>query len=110
MEKIKNYFSRYPNNSEVFENGGKLFHTRGAAHSYNQGDTTRYTREQVEKPANDETKETVTLKVKEIEDFSTIPTKQLREWAKTLEIKLANNKNETLFKAFADFKETLKDE
>jgi len=111
MDKIKSYFERYPNSNEVFENGGKLFHNQGAAESFGQGETTKYTREQVEKSADGPaSKDEIILQVKEIEDFSTIPTKQLREWAKILEIKLATNTNAVLFKAFSDFKETLKEE
>lgn len=49
MSQVKSYFERYPNSNEVFENGGKLFHERGAADSYGQSETTRYTRQQVEK-------------------------------------------------------------
>lgn len=49
MEKLKDYFSRYPQSNEVFENNGVLFHTRGAADSYgNASDTKRYTRTEVE--------------------------------------------------------------
>ena len=47
MDKIKDYFKRYPNSSEVFECGGLLFHTRGAAESYGKGDVKRYVRERV---------------------------------------------------------------
>lgn len=116
MEKIRDYFKRYPNSTEVFENGGKLFHTRGAADSFGKGETKRYTREQTkdEKPLDgaesSETKEMVILKIKETEDFSTIPYFVLKAWAKTIDLKTEDNKNETLVKAFVAFKETLKDE
>jgi hypothetical protein len=45
--KIQSYFTRYPQSDKVFENGGILFHTQGAADSYGKGDTTKYTRAQV---------------------------------------------------------------
>jgi len=115
MEKIKDYFERYPNNNEVFECGGKLFHTRGAAQSYGKGEITRYTREQVEKekhlggPVSEKTKESVILKIKETDDFSALPYEELKIWAKIVELKTADNKKETLLKAFAEFKETLKE-
>jgi hypothetical protein len=115
MEKIKDYFKRYPNNDEVFENGSKLFHTRGAADSFGKSETKRYTRGEAEKekalggPATGEQKEAVILKIKETEDFTSIPYDQLKVWAKIIELKTADNKKETLLKAFADFKETLKD-
>jgi len=49
MEKLKDYFSRYPQSKEVFENSGVLFHTRGAADSFgNASDTKRYTRNEIE--------------------------------------------------------------
>jgi len=41
---LKDYFERYPNSMEVYVNGGVLFHDRGAADSYGQGETRRYTR------------------------------------------------------------------
>lgn len=42
--KIKSYFERYPKNDEVFENGGVLFHTKGAADSFGKSETKKYTR------------------------------------------------------------------
>lgn len=54
MEKIKDYFDRYPQSQEVFENEGVLFHTRGAAESYGTGEYTRHTRKQVDAAAKGE--------------------------------------------------------
>jgi len=115
MDKIKDYFKRYPKSEEVFENSGKLFHTRGSADSFGKGETKRYTREQIEKerplggPATEKQKEAVILKIKEIADFSAVPFEQLKVWAKIIELNMADNKKDTLLKAFAGFKETLKD-
>ncbi len=53
MKKVKDYFERYPNSNEVFENGGKLFHTRGAADSFGKGETKRHTRAEVANPAKE---------------------------------------------------------
>jgi len=116
MDKIRDFFKRYPNSVEVFENGGKLFHTRGAADSFGKGKTTGYTMDQVEKetppekPASETTKEAVLLKIKDTVDFSAVPYEELKLWAKAIGLKPADNKKATLLKAFVDFKETLKDE
>ena len=48
MEKIKDYFKRYPLSNEVYECAGVLFHNRGAAESYGKGDVTKHTRESIE--------------------------------------------------------------
>ena len=116
MQKVKDYFKRYPNNSEVFENGGKLFHTRGAADSFGGSETKRYTRPTAPQGgdlenSNDskEIKESVILKIKETDDFSTVPYEQLKAWVKIIDLNPEDNKKETFLKAFADFKETLKD-
>lgn len=45
MSKVNSFFERYPNSNEVFENGGKLFHDRGAADSYGKSETKKYIRE-----------------------------------------------------------------
>lgn len=58
MEKIRDYFNRYPVAQEVFENGGILFHTRGAADSYGKTDTTKYTRSQAEASVTEDEKPT----------------------------------------------------
>lgn len=47
MDKIKDYFKRYPKSKEVFECGGLLFHSRGAAESYGKGEVKRHAREGV---------------------------------------------------------------
>jgi len=64
MEKVKDYFKRFPNSDEVFESGGKFYHSRGAADSYGNGDVKKHTRKEVEskKIADTENKETDTKK------------------------------------------------
>lgn len=112
MEKLKDYFKRYPTSQEVYENGGQLFHNRGAADSYGKGETKKYTRKEV--AASDagvpETKEAVILKIKETEDFTTIPYDELKVWAKILELKPESNSKENVLKALSEYKGILKAE
>ena len=52
--KLKSYFERYPKNDEVFENGGILFHNKGAADSFGKSETKGYTRAEVTTPQSPE--------------------------------------------------------
>jgi hypothetical protein len=112
MEKIKDYFNRYPNSEEVYENGGVLFHNRGDADSYAKGDTKKYTRKEAEatKAAPELTKEQIVETVKTVEDLSAVPYETQKLYAKVLGLTLANKKAETLLAALVAFKETLKEE
>lgn len=113
MEKLKDYFKRYPTSQEVYENGGQLFHNRGAADSYGKGETKKYTRKEVtasDAGVKPETKEAVILKIKETEDLTSLPYDELKVWAKILELKPESNSKENVLKALSEFKETLKAE
>jgi hypothetical protein len=127
MEKIKDYFNRYPQSQEVYENGGVLFHDQGSAESYGKGETTRYTREQLtvntDPPADDidssaddidssadDINSSAADKLKGIEDLSTLSYDDLKALVKALNLKPSNQKAETLTLALAEYKETHKDE
>lgn len=122
MEKIKDYFNRYPASDEVFENDGVLFHTEGAAESYGKGETTRYARKSVmetdtsdvapEDTGDDETKKTVDLTedietVKATEDLSSLPYEELKRLVKVFDIKTDDQKKETFINVLTTFKNQL---
>ena len=134
MEKIKDYFDRYPQSDEVFENDGVLFHTRGAADSYSKGDTVKYTRAKVMAEAVISEQPTVNseelelqkaadeLKAKEEaekdyavlletfkaeSDVSAIKYEALKVYVKGFAIETADQKKETLIAALTEFKNTL---
>lgn len=67
MDKIKDYFDRYPNSEEVFENGGRLFHNSGAADSFAQTETKRYSRTEAEKAVQSETDSTTKVPSENVE-------------------------------------------
>lgn len=129
-EKIKDYFKRYPNSKEVFENGGHLFHTRGAADSFGKGETKKYPRPSVKSTTAEsenlddseadrlaqevakkaQLKAEAVLKIANTEDLSTIPYQEQVKLIKALELETENQKGETILKALSEYKETLKDE
>jgi hypothetical protein len=114
MEKLKDYFKRYPVSQEVYENGGQLFHNRGAADSYGKGETKKYTRQSVNSEqlaVNSElTKEDAISKLKAMEDLSALSHDELKSFAKVLDLKTEDNRKATFLKALFEYKATLKDE
>lgn len=108
MEQVKSYFKRYPKSNEVFENGGILFHTKGAADSYGKTTTQHYTREQVEK--TEENTEIVSanefLQGEGI--IADLSFETLKAYAKELELSTADNKKVTLIAALEQVRTTLK--
>lgn len=48
IDKLQDYFERYPQSEEVYVTDGLLFHKRGMAESYGSGEAKRYTRKEVE--------------------------------------------------------------
>lgn len=138
-EKVKDYFTRYPNSGECFENGGLLFHTHGAAESYGKTETKRHARkketievpeemeevddeaarlalEEEERKAEEEAekraalKASTVIKLSKMEDLGTIPYDEMKVLVKILELKPADNKKETLLSTLSEYKESLKDE
>ena len=108
MDKIKSYFSRYPKSDECFENGGLLFHNRGAADSYGKTETKRHTRSQLkDDESHAKTKQSIIEKISDMEDFTSIPYEELKIWQKVLGLEVADSKKETLITALTEFKETL---
>lgn len=121
MEKIKDYFKRYPVSQEVYENGGILFHTRGAADSYGTGETKRHTRKEAEGAAKtkeapsseelarlaEETKSNAIAKLKATEDLNTLEYQELFKLSQDLGLKTANNKKPTILEALTSEKESL---
>ena len=58
-KKVKSFFDRHPNINEVFECGGKLYYTRGAADSNGNGKVKTFYRKDLKantKASNDSTK------------------------------------------------------
>lgn len=123
MEKLKDYFKRYPASQEVYENGGQLFHTRGAADSYGKGQTKKYTRKEVcseqqavnsqqastdDNPVDEALILAATAKLKEA-DISTLSYQEQANMVNTLGLDVADKKAETMLKALTEYKETLKD-
>lgn len=119
MEKIKDYFARYPNNDEVYEKGGVLFHTRGAADSYgNAKETVRHTRAKamatpiVPEGGNDDAEKLEATKTAAIEllkatDVDALDYNAMKALAKDLQLTTADKKAETLKVALAEYKTTL---
>jgi hypothetical protein len=121
MEKIKDYFKRYPVSQEVYENGGVLFHTRGAADSYGTGETKRYTRKETEGVSKakdeltaeeqarlaEEAKNTAIAKLKAIEDLNSLEYPLLFKLSQDLGLKSANNKKPTILEVLTAEKERL---
>lgn len=105
MEKVKDYFKRYPLSPEVYENGGVLFHNRGAADSHGAEETKKYTRKQVCAKAE----VVVTSNELTIEaDLDSLKYDDLKKLAASLSLSVEDSKKETLLKALTEFKESLK--
>lgn len=122
MEKIKDYFKRYPSSEEVYENGGQLFHNRGAADSYGKGETKRTTRKEIEASGQsqeklseedlarlaEEKKSKAIARLKEIEDLEAVADYQeLFKLSQDLGLKTENNKKPTILEALKKAKEEL---
>ncbi|MFT4168013.1 MAG: hypothetical protein QM653_02690 [Dysgonomonas sp.] len=121
MEKVKDYFKRYPVSQEVYENGGVLFHTRGAAESYGTGETKRYTRKDAEGATKakeelsaeeqarlaEEVKNNAIAKLKATEDLNSLEYQELFKLSQDLGLKTANNKKPTILEALTAEKERL---
>lgn len=108
--KVKSYFDRYPLSNEVYEKGGKLFHTKGAADSYPKGDETKkHTRGQITDIVNDKKseKEQAVELLKATEDIATLDYNVMRSLVKGLELTTAGQGKETLIAALTEFKTTL---
>ncbi|MDR3328403.1 MAG: hypothetical protein LBT04_09935 [Prevotellaceae bacterium] len=100
-EKVKDYFVRYPNSSEVYENGGVLFHERGYADSYGKTETKKYLRDELEARVI-----TAFPPIAEI-DLGTLSYDQLKAYVKELGIKPADNKQATFLAALEEYKHKL---
>jgi hypothetical protein len=103
-EKIKDYFARYPNSQEVYENGGVLFHERGYADSYGKTETKKYTRQSLSIKTEIGDKELAVEQLSAIEDLTLLPYKIAQKLVKDLELKTADNKQETLVQALLEYK------
>lgn len=112
MEQIKSYFKRYPKSNEVFENGGILFHTKGAADSYGKATTVHYTRNQVEKKESSDAKNNAEFTaadfVKGEGVISELSFETLKAYAKELELSTIDNKKVTLIAALEEKRNQLK--
>lgn len=118
-EKLKDYFTRYPNNDEVFENNGVLFHNRGAADSFgNAKETVRYTRAKVmaetilPEGGDDETAKLEAAKTSAIEllkatDVETLDYNAMKALAKDLQLVTSDKKAETLKATLVEYKTKL---
>lgn len=101
--RIKDYFKRYPQNDEVYECGGVLFHTEGAAQSFGGGKVSRYVRQ-------GDTKQ-----VQSVVPEGTLPPtsertyKELLAECRELGIETADNKKETLIEALNKYNKQNKD-
>lgn len=105
MNKIKDYFNRYPQSNEVYETDGVLFHTEGAAQSFGKGEITKHTRQEqiveeqtVEEPTKEEPK---IVKL----DYKTALSK-----CKELGLKLTDSRKETVFSALEAYNKQSKEE
>lgn len=122
MEKLKDYFTRYPHNNEVYENGGILFHTRGAADSYGKTVTKMYTRREVMTPApatgdkteagnelkkvNENEKADIEKRLKET-DIETLSYEDMKEFVSVLGIETPDKKKETLIQGLKSYQDNL---
>ncbi|MDR1199053.1 MAG: hypothetical protein LBK94_08615 [Prevotellaceae bacterium] len=103
MEKIKDYFERYPNSNECFEAGGRLFHTHGAAISFGS-DVKKWTRADVKKETRDDNK------VDFVDaDLSSLTQKDLKKYADEFGLKTENDKREILLSALTEYQKQLND-
>ncbi len=105
--KLKDYFERYPNSNECYENGGVLFHDRGAADSYGQGETRRYTR--VDIGDKEDNIPSSLPPIAEV-DINALSYEQLKCYMAELELQPAGNKKADLTDALTAYKNNLKQE
>lgn len=111
-EKLKDYFTRYPQSDEVYENNGVLFHTRGAADSYGSAnETVRYTRNQVmaSQPMAPEVEQekATAIELLKTTDVATLDYKAMKQLVKDLELNASDQKAETLKGILTEFKNSL---
>lgn len=104
---IADYFSRYPNSTECYENGGVLFHDRGAADSYGRGETKRYTRADV---CDKEDNIPSSLPSISEVDINALSYDQLKYYAAEFGLQPAGNKKADLIDALTVYKDNLKQE
>jgi hypothetical protein len=104
MEKIKDYFKRFPQSDECYETEGRLFHTKGAAMSFGEK-IKKWTRAEAEKE-----KEAATdIKVDFVDiDLTGLAQKDLKKYADEFGLKTENNKKETLLAALLEKQSELK--
>ncbi|MDR2557037.1 MAG: hypothetical protein LBC49_04910 [Bacteroidales bacterium] len=102
MEKIKDYFKRFPQSDECYEVDGRLFHTHGAAISFGS-DVKKWTRAEVEKEIPSENKVDF-LDV----DLNSLTQRDLKKYADEFGLKTENNKKETLLPALLEKQAELK--
>lgn len=105
--KLKDYFERYPNSTECYENGGVLFHDRGAADSYGRGDTKRYARADV---CDKEDNIPSSLPSISEVDINALSYDQLKYYAVEFGLQPAGNKKADLIDALTAYKDNLKQE
>lgn len=104
---LKDYFERYPNSNECYVNGGVLFHDRGAADSYGQGETRRYTRVDIcDKEDNIPSSLPPIAEV----DINALSYDQLKYYVADLGLQPAGNKKADLIDALTAYKDNLKQE
>lgn len=104
---LKDYFERYPNSMEVYVNGGVLFHDRGAADSYGQGETKRYTRADI--CSKEDNIPSSLPPIAEV-DINALSYDQLKYYVADLGLQPAGNKKADLIDALTAYKDNLKQE
>lgn len=104
---IVDYFSRYPNSMEVYVNGGVLFHDRGAADSYGQSETKRYTRADI--CSKEDNIPSSLPPIAEV-DINALSYEQLKYYVAELELQPAGSKKADLIDALTAYKDNLKQE
>ena len=104
---LKDYFERYPNSTECYENGGVLFHDRGAADSYGRGDTKRYARADI---CNKEDNIPSSLPPIAEVDINALSYEELKYYVAELGLQPAGNKKADLIDALTAYKDNLKQE
>lgn len=113
-EKLKDYFTRYPNSDEVYENDGVLFHNRGAADSFgNAKETVRHTKAKVmaetilPEGGDDEAAKTAAIELIKATDVETLDYNGMKAISKDLQLVKSDKKAETLKAALVEYKTKL---
>ena len=109
MDKIRDYFNRYPNNDEVFECGGVLFHNEGAALSYGKGVVKRYTRAELTTNAPAKVAEKITDEPTTESTDMALDYKKALAKCKELGLQLDNTKKATVFAALEAYNDSKQD-